>query len=156
IAGAATYGIPTTAVAAPATWSAFRGAVTAFMIANAATGPDAVRVLMRPEHWSKLDGTLITNTAVSEWDRMRSNITRIVLSSNALAARTGAPLAANAFLTAPASSPPAVLATWGGIDLIRDPFKDAPSGMLNLTGLITADVTALRAVQSTLLTGVQT
>lgn len=153
IAGAATYGIPTTAVGAAATWAAFRAAVTTFITANAATGPGSVRLLIRPEVWSKLDATYVGTTAVTELDRTKSNLGTILMSSNALAAPVAN--ASNAFLTAPtAGAPPAVLATYGGIDMIVDPYKDAPSGMLNLTGLITADVTALRALQSTLLTGV--
>ncbi len=153
IAGQATYGIGTTAVGAAATWAAFRAVLTTFLTANAATSGTSVRLLIRPEVWSKLDATYVGTTAVTELERTKSNIGTIIMSSNALAAPVAN--ASNAFLTAPtAGSPPAVLATYGGLDMIVDPYKDAPSGMLNLTALLTADVTALRAAQSWLLTGV--
>ena len=85
------YGITSTAVNAAASWSAFRAAVTRFMTANAAGGPGAVKLLIRPEIFDSMDDTLITNTAVSEWDRLVKNIplANIVMSSNALAAPTG-------------------------------------------------------------------
>lgn len=155
IAGAATYGIASTAVNAVAGWSKFRAAVTAFMVANAATGPGSVKLLIRPEVYDKMDDT-IWATAVSEWDRLVKNIPNPVMSSNALAAPAGSPLATKALLTcSPGNVPPAVLATWGAVDLIRDVYSDAASGGLRLTGLLTADVSALRAVQLAVLTGVQ-
>lgn len=100
IAGAATYGIASTAVGAVASWSAFRDAVIAFMTANAAGSPDAVRVMIRPELWGALDGVLIPNTAVSEWDRLTRQIPagNIAMTSNALAAPAGTPKASSALL----------------------------------------------------------
>ena len=80
------YSITSTNVAADASWAAFRGAVARFMTNNAASGPGDVRLLLRPEIWSFMDGTLITGTAVSEWDRLVKNIPNPVMSSNALAA----------------------------------------------------------------------
>lgn len=155
IAGAATYGITSTAVAAAATWAAFRAAVVRFMLANAAGSPDAVRLLIRPEVWAKMDGTLISGTAVSEWDRMIGNIPagNISLTTNALAA----PASNNvtALLTTDAGGvPPAFLGIWGAVDLIRDPYSDAASGGLRLTALTTADVTVARGAQLEVLTGV--
>ncbi len=156
IAGAATYGITSTAVAAAATWAAFRAAVTSFMTANAAGSPDAVKLLIRPEVWSKMDGTLITSTAVSEWDRLTGNIpdANIAMTANALAA----PSATNTvalLTTATGGIAPIYVGMWGAVDLIRDPFSDAQSGGLRLTALATLDVTVARAAQLQVLTGVQ-
>jgi hypothetical protein len=158
IPGAATYGITSTAIAAAATWGAFRGAVSRFLQANAAGSPDAVRLLIRPEVWEKMDGTLITSTAVSEWDRLTSNIpdANIAMSANALAAPTGTPLATNALLTTNAGGvAPIYVGMWGAVDVIRDPFTDAQAGGLRLTALATVDVTVARGVQLQLLTNVQ-
>ncbi len=158
IPGAATYGITSTAVAAAATWSAFRTAVTSFLTANAAGSPGAVNLLIRPEVWSKLDSTLITSTAVSEWDRLTGNIpaANITMTANALAAPTGSPLACTALLTtATGGVAPAYVGMWGAVDLIRDVYTDAQAGGLRLTALATVDVTVARGVQSQILTGVQ-
>ena len=129
IAGAATYGITSTAIAAAATWAAFRTAVTAFLTANAAGGPDAVNLLIRPEVWSKMDGSLITSTAVSEWDRLTSNIpdANIAMSANALAAPVTTNT--NALLTTVTGGvAPIYVGLWGAVDMIRDPFTDAQAG----------------------------
>ncbi|MET4254058.1 phage major capsid protein [Bradyrhizobium sp. LA6.7] len=153
------YGITSTAITAAPTWAAFRAAVTAFMIANAITSPSDVAVLIRPEVWSKLDGTLITNTAVSELDRMTKQVPNVITSSNALAAPVGtSPTAtSNALLTTNANGlAPFFVGLWGGIDLIRDPFSDAASGGLRLTALATMDVSASRATQLQILTALQT
>lgn len=158
IAGAATYGITSTAIGAAATWAAFRGAVSRFLQANAAGSPDAVKMLIRPEVWEKMDGTLIASTAVSEWDRLTGNIpdANIAMSANALAVPTGAPLACSALLTTAAGGvAPIYCGLWGAVDLIRDPFTDAQSGGLRITALATMDVTVARGVQLQLLTGVQ-
>jgi HK97 family phage major capsid protein len=155
IAGAATYGITSTAVAAAATWSVFRAAVVRFMLANAAGSPDAVKLLIRPEVWAKLDNSLITSTAVSEWDRLLANIplANVIMTTNALAApatnNVTALLATNA-----GGIPPAFMGTWGAVDLIRDPYSDAASGGLRLTALTTVDVTVARGAQLEILTGV--
>jgi HK97 family phage major capsid protein len=156
IAGAGTYGITSTAVAAAATWSAFRAAVTSFLTGNAAGSPDAVKLLIRPEVWSKLDATLISGTAVSEWDRLTANIpaANIAMTANALAAPSATNT--NALLTtATGGVAPIFVGIWGAVDLIRDPFTDAQSGGLRLTALTTADVTVARAAQLQVLTGVQ-
>ncbi|ARQ01706.1 phage major capsid protein [Pseudorhodoplanes sinuspersici] len=152
------YGITSTAVTAAASWSAFRAAVTRFLTANAANGPAAVKLLIRPEVWSDMDDTLIEGTAVSEWDRLVKNIPagNIVMSSNALAAAAGSPLATKALLTTSVGGvAPIFVGTWGAIDLIRDVYSDAASGGLRLTALATADVTVSRAVQLEILTGIQ-
>jgi HK97 family phage major capsid protein len=156
IAKAADYGITSTDAAAMATWGAFRAAVVRFMTANAAGSPSAVRGLIRPELWALLDETLITNTAVSEWDRLLRNIPagNIAMSANALAAPTGTPLETQALLTTNAGGvAPIFVGAWGGVDLIRDPFSDAQSGGLRLTALATVDVTVARPAQLQLITG---
>lgn len=150
------YGITSTAVTAAATWAAFRAAVVKFLVANAATGPGDVNLLIRPEVYDKLDGTILTNTAVSEWDRLTRNISNPVMSSNALAAPTGSPLATSALLTTSIGGvPPFFIGTWGGIDLIRDIYSDAANGGVRITALLTADVSAGRSQQLQILTGIQ-
>ncbi len=158
ITGVATYGITSTAIAAGATWSAFRAAIARFMAANAAGSPDAVKLLIRPEVWAKMDNTLIAGTAVSEWDRMIANIplANIAMSPNALPTPTGTPIACPAVLATNAGGvAPAFVGVWGAVDLIRDPFSDAALGGLRLTALTTADVTVARGAQLEVLTGVQ-
>lgn len=158
IAGQSTYGITATAIGAAATWAAFRAAVARFIAANAANAPGEVRLMLRPEVWSYMDGALITSTAVSEWDRMVAQIGagNITLATNALAAPSGSPLASNALLTTTAGGvAPMFVGMWGAMDLIRDPFTDAQSGGLRLTALATMDVTVARPAQLELLTSVR-
>jgi HK97 family phage major capsid protein len=152
------YGITSTSIAAAASWAAFRAAVKRFLIANAAGSPADVRLLIRPEVWDALDGTLISGTAVSEWDRLASHIppSNVVMSSNALAAPTGSPAASKALLTTNVGGvPPIFVGLWGAIDVIRDPYSDAASGGLRLTALATMDVTVARGAQLEILTGIQ-
>jgi HK97 family phage major capsid protein len=158
VAGAATYGITATAVDAEVTWGAFRAAVARFMAATAASGPGAVKALIRPEAWSYLDGLLIDGTAVSEWDRLLANVpaANIAMTTNGLAAPTGSPSACSALLTTAAGGvAPIFVGTWGAVDLIRDPFSDAQSGGLRLTALATVDVTVARQAQLEVLTGLE-
>lgn len=159
VTGAAGYGITVTAITAAASWSAFRSAVVRFMTANAAASPDAVRLLLRPEVWDAMDGTYIdTGSGMTEWDRLVKNIPagNIAMATNALAAPTGTPLASKAVLTTSIGGvPPFFVATWGAVDLIRDPYSDAASGGLRLTALATMDVTVARSVQVEVLTGIQ-
>ncbi len=157
IAGVATYGITSTAVTAAASWSAFRAAVVRFMLANAAAGPNAVKLLIRPEVWSDLDDTYAdAGSGITEWDRLIKNVPNVVMSSNALAAPTGSPLASKALLTTNAGGvSPIFCAVWGGIDLVRDQYSLAASGQLKLTAILTADVTVARPAQLEVLTGIQ-
>lgn len=158
IAGGATYGITATAISAAATWAIFRAAVARFIAANAAGAPGEVKLMLRPEVWSYMDGALITGTAVSEWDRMIAQIGagNIVLATNSLAAATGSPLASSALLTTAAGGiAPMFIGLWGAVDMIRDPFSDAKSGGLRITGLATMDVTVARPAQLEVLTGVR-
>lgn len=157
ISGAATYGIPVTAIDTMASYAAFRGAVTAFMVANAASGPGQVQALIRPELWDFLDGELITGTAVSEWDRLTRVMPNVAMSSNALAAPAGAELASSALLTTSTGGvAPIFVGAWGAIDVIRDIYTDAQSGGLRLTALATMDITVARPVQLRVLTGLET
>lgn len=156
VSGAATYGITETAVGAAASWSAYRSEVVNFMTGNAAGSPDAVRALMRPEVWSKLDDSLIAGTAVSEWDRMTKNIPASNIALNANALEAPASSATKSLLTTSAGGiPPVFLGLWGAVDMIRDPFSDAQSGGLRITALTTADVAVARPAQLRVMTGVQ-
>ncbi len=158
ITGQSTYGITATDAAALATWSAFRAAVVRFMTANAAGSPGAVKAMIRPELWSLLDDTLITSTAVSEYDRLLKNIpaANIAMTTNGLAAPAGDPLETQALLTTSAGGvAPIFVGVWGGVDLIRDPYSDAQSGGLRRTALTTADVTVARPAQLELITGLE-
>lgn len=156
LAGASAWGVTETAIDAAASYAAFRAAAVRFMTANAATGPNAVNLLLRPEVFDAMDDALITGTAVSEWDRLSAKIGNTVLSPNALAAPSGSPLESTAIMTTNVGGvAPFFVGTWGAIDLIRDPYSDAQSGGLRLTALATMDVTISRAVQIEILTGVQ-
>jgi HK97 family phage major capsid protein len=157
ITGAATYGITATAINAAASWSAFRAAVVRFITGNAATGPGDVRALIRPEVWNTLDGILVGDGGFKfEYDRLTEALGSVAMSSNALAAPAGDPLATSALLTTTAGGvSPFFVATWGAVDLIRDPYTDAASGGLRLTALATMDITVARAAQLELLTGLQ-
>lgn len=147
IAGASTYGITSTAVSAAATWAVIREQVIAFITGNAATSPADVKVAFGPTVWGDLDDTLITGTAVSELDRL----TRQIPAGNIALANVLEP--STAILTTTAGGvAPAFLGIWGGVDLIRDPYSDAQSGGLRLTGLVTADVTVARGSQIRILT----
>ena len=154
-----TYGITSTAVTGPATWAAFRAAVTRFMTGNAADGPGAVKLLIRPEVWAWMDDSFVGTTDTTQWDRMLRNIPagNIVMTTNALAAPSGAMKPTTALLTTNAGGvSPIFVGLWGAVDLIRDPFSDATSGGLRVTALATMDVTVARGSQLEMLTAVQT
>jgi HK97 family phage major capsid protein len=156
ITGAATYGITSTDVDELVSWAAFRDAVVRFMNGNAASAPGALRVLIRPETWAVLDGSVIEALHLTQWERMTRNIpaANIAMSSNALAAPTGEPLETQSLLTTNAGGvAPIFVGTWGGVDLIRDPYSDAQSGGLRLTALTTVDVTVARPAQLELIAG---
>ncbi|AUH34644.1 phage major capsid protein [Paracoccus tegillarcae] len=149
VPGAAIYGITSTAVGAAASWAAFRAEVVAFMEANAISAASGVNMAFEPAIWAELDDTLIAGTAVSEWDRL---VKHIPAGNIALANQLDA---GTAILTTSAGGvPPAFLGLWGGVDMIRDPYTDAQNGGLRLTGLLTADVTVARGLQTRILTGV--
>ena len=147
IPGAATYGITSTAVGATATWAAFRAEVVAFMQANAITSAGQVNLGFDPAIWAELDEALITGTAVSEWDRLTKHVGQPAI-SNVIPAET-------AIMTANVQGiAPGYLGLYGGVDLIRDPYTKAGSGALVLTGLVTADFTVPRGLQTRILTGI--
>lgn len=154
IAGQSTYSYGTTAVSAAASSAVFRAVAATFMAANAANSPADIKVLMHGNTWNYMDSTLVTGTAVSEWDRHVKNFPAMnnVL-SNIATLTAGTPDTSVALLTTSAGGvAPIVVGLFGGIDLIRDPYSDAQSGMLRLTALATADVNILRAAQLHLLT----
>lgn len=157
LAGASGWGITSTAVDATASWGAFRAAAVRFMTANAATGPGAVSALIRPEVFDTLDAALAGDGHyLREFDMLSNRFGRVVLTSNALAAPAGDPLATTAILTTSAGGvPPFYVGTWGAIDVIRDPYSDAASGGLRITALGTMDVTISRAEQIEILTGLR-
>ncbi|WP_288943722.1 phage major capsid protein [uncultured Roseovarius sp.] len=157
IAGAATYGITSTAITASATWGAFRAAVTRFITANAAAGPGAVSGLVRPELWDFMDGSVWdTGSGITEWDRLSAKLGSLTMSHNALADPSGSPSACSALLTTKAGGvAPIFVGKWGAVDMIRDPYSDAASGGLRLTALATLDVTVARPAQLELLTGLE-
>lgn len=155
--GASTYNITETAVDAAASYAAFRAAAVRFMTANAAGGPGAVNLLLRPEVFDGMDDDLITGTAVSEWDRLVAKIGNVVMTKNGIAAPAGGPpVESKALLTTTTNGvAPVFCGMWGAVDVIRDPYSDAKSGQLRLTALTTMDVTVARGVQLEILTGVQ-
>ena len=159
ISGAATYGIQQTDIDAPPTWAVFRSAVVRFMLANAVSAPSEVRALVRPEVWDDLDAQIASDTGpLWEWDRLLRAVSagNISLSSNALAAPAGDPLVSSALLTtATGGQPPIYVGLWGAVDMIRDPFTDAQSGGLRVTGLATMDVTVSRPAQLQVLNNIQ-
>ncbi len=156
ISGAAAYSITDTNIGAAPTWSVFRTAIVSFLSAFAAAGPSDAKVLIHPNTWASMDGNLITSTAVSEYDRMVAQVGagNVVISTFALQ-DAGSPASISALLTTRAGGvSPIFVGLWGAIDMIRDPFTDAQSGGLRITGLITADVTVARPAQLEVLTGI--
>jgi HK97 family phage major capsid protein len=109
------YGITSTAVDAPTTWTAFREAIMRFMIANAATGPGEAAVMIRPEVWSTLEGLATGDSGtLFDLDRMKSSVGSLAISSNTLNAPAGSPLATKALLTTKAGGvPPIYVGMWG-------------------------------------------
>lgn len=147
IPGATTYGITSTPVGAAATWSAFRAQIVAFMQANAITSAAQVNLAFGPAIWAELDDALITGTAVSEWDRLVKHVANPAI-SNVVPVET-------AILTANVQGvAPGYLGLYGGVDMIVDPYTKAASGELILTGLVTADFTVPRGLQTRILTGI--
>jgi len=157
IPGAATYGINSTDAAAAASYALFRAAAIRFMLNNAAASPADVRLLMRPEVWGDLDGAIFdSGSGITEWDRLSKAMPNTSTTSNALDAPAGDPLESTAVMTTTAGGlPPAFMALWGGIDILKDPYTDAQSGGLRLTGIVTADVTVPRGSQIEIITGIQ-
>lgn len=158
IPGAVTYGITSTAISAAASYTVLKAAAVRFMLANAASSPADCRILMRPEIWSSLDDAIWdAGSGITEMDKVSRAFGSAVLTTNALDAPAGGPpVESSAVLTTTAGGlPPAWLAIYGGVDVVRDVFSDAQSGGLRLTGIVTADVTVARGSQVEILTGLQ-
>lgn len=156
-AGAAAWGINERAVDAAATYAAFRSEVVDFITGNAASGPNGVRVLIRPEVWDTMDDTIWdAGSGITEWGRFSAAMGSITMTHNALEAPAGDPVTTSAVLTTTAGGvAPYFIGTWGAVDLIRDIFSDAQSGGLRLTALSTMNLTISRSVQTRILTGIR-
>ncbi|MEM9705163.1 MAG: phage major capsid protein [Pseudomonadota bacterium] len=136
--------INTEAVANLNTYGIYRDAATRLMNNNAINQPGGARILITPTIWAALDGdTLISGTSDSQYDRLikRFGAGSIVMSTIALPADTAVMTAVTGGVA------PIYAATWGAIDLIRDPYSDAASGGLRLTALATMDVSVSRSQQ---------
>ena len=166
IPGAATYGITSTAVADVPSYNTFLTEVVAFMAGNLITSPGEIRALMRPELFGLLEGTLNAVTQTTEYHRLAFLLagrgvtgtfpSNIAVSSNALAAPAGSPLATSMVMTTSTGGvAPIFVGAWGAIDVIRDPYSDAQSGGLRLTALATMDLTVARPAQLRILTGLE-
>ncbi len=129
-----------------ATWAAVRAEVVEFMEANAISEPGSVRMAITPAMWSELDDSVWdAGSGITEWQRLTGGV-----GAPALSTQLDADTAIMA-VTAGGLSP-AYLGMWGGMDLIRDPYSDAQSGGLRLTGLLTVDLAVPRAIQLRVLT----
>lgn len=155
-------GITVTDVSAIASYAVFKNAARRMMDANAAMQPSAIRWLIRPLTYSILDGTVLTGTSDAEWDRLvrRFGAGAFTISDNALPASLAEDATNKGKHTVLATAvtggvAPIFVGLWGAVDVIRDPYSDAASGGLRLTGLMTADVTISRAEQIEILTNVQ-
>ncbi|MEL7488638.1 MAG: phage major capsid protein, partial [Pseudomonadota bacterium] len=136
--------ITTTSVGGLDTYGVYRDAATRLMNSDAINTPGAARILITPTIWAALDGdTLISGTSDSQYDRLikRFGAGAINMSTIALPADMAVMTAVSGGVA------PIYAATWGAIDLIRDPYSDAASGGLRLTALSTMDVTVSRSQQ---------
>lgn len=155
-------GITVTDVSAIASFAVFKNAARRMMDNDAAMQPNAIRWLIRPLTYSILDGTVLTGTADAEWDRLirRFGEAAFTISDNALPASGVEDATGKGKHTIVATAltggvAPIYVGLWGALDVIRDPYSDAASGGLRLTGLATMDVTISRAAQIEILTNVQ-
>lgn len=160
-------GPTSTAAGGVPTYALLLTEVAAFMAANAISNPGAVSLLMRPEVFAAMETTLVSGTATSDYYRTafllggRTPVgafpPNISVSGNALTLTSGTPDTSPAVLTTRTNGvAPFFVGAWGAIDVIRDPYSDAASGALRLTGLATMDVTISRAEQIRILTGLET
>ncbi|UOM34861.1 phage major capsid protein [Acuticoccus sp. I52.16.1] len=124
-------------------WSTVKAEIVEFMDANAISDPGQVRMAMTPAMWSALDDAVWdAGSGITEWDRLARHI------GAGNIARATQLTAGTAVLTVTAGGlAPAYLGMWGGVDLIRDPYSDAASGGLRLTGLLTVDLAVPRQEQ---------
>ena len=129
-----------------ATWTAIKAEVVEFMDANAISDPAAVRMAITPAMWSALDEAIWdSGSGITEWDRLTRQI-------SAIARATQLPEDTAIMAVTAGGLSPAYLGLWGGVDVIRDPFSDAQSGGLRLTGLLTTDLVVPRQAQLRVLT----
>lgn len=141
IEGASTYGINTEDVGGGTTWADYQKAIAAFITSAALSGTSGVRLAITPAIWTILDGAIFDEgSGVTEWDKLLRTIANPVIT-------TQLPAGTSLLTVTKNGVAPFTVATWGGIDVIKDPFSDAASGGLRLTGLVTADVTVLRPAQ---------
>lgn len=154
----ATHGITVDSTGAEVAWSVFRSKVVDFMKGNAASGPGDVRLLIHPDVWAYLDDAeAFASTGITEWSRLTGALGSVVMSTNAVAAPSQAsPPVTEALMTTSAGGvAPFFVGLWGAVDLIRDPYKDAPSGGLHITALTTADTAVARPAQSRVFTALE-
>ncbi|MDU8946112.1 phage major capsid protein [Ovoidimarina sediminis] len=153
IADAATYGITETS-GGGATWDDWRGAIVNFMAANAVGSPSGVKVMLHPQSFADLDATVFdSGSGRTEWDRLLSHVGAGNVMVSTRSNESGSPSVYKSLLTVRKNGvAPFVCGLWGGVDVIRDPFSDAASGGLRLTGLVTADFAVLRPAQLQVLT----
>lgn len=158
VAKATGYGIHVETIAASVTYADFRSEFAAFIAASAASGPGDIRIMIRPEVWTDLDDSSFdAGSGVTEFDRLSQKAGRVLMSGNALSLTSGSPDTSKALLSTTAGGvEPFTVGIWDGVDMIRDPFTDAKSGGLRITGLVNADVTALRSDQLRVMKGLQT
>lgn len=159
-------GMTSTAINLAPTFATFLAEYRAFMIANAVMNPSELRLMIRPETFAYLETAINADLQVTEYERIGRLLTagnptgyfppNITITSNALAAPTGSPLAVSAVLTTSTGGvPPFFVGLWGALDMIRDPYSDAKSGGLRLTALATMDVSVSRLAQTRILTGLR-
>lgn len=148
IPGAATYGITSTAVAAAPIWAQFRAQIVAFMQGNAISSASQINLAFGPAIWDVLDGAIWdSGSGITEWDRMVKHVGNPAI-SNVIPDEM-------AIMTATVQGiAPGYLGLYGGVDLIRDPYTKAGSGQLVLTGLVTADFTVPRGMQTRIMTDI--
>ncbi len=141
IYGASTYGITETDAGATSTWSDFQQRLAAFITSGALAGTAGVRLAVTPAIWTLLDAAIFDEgSGVTEWDRLKLTIPNPVITPQM-------PADTSLFTVTKDGVAPFTVATWGSIDVVRDPFSDAASGGLRLTALVTADVAVLRPQQ---------
>lgn len=141
IYGASTYGITETDAGPASTWADFQQRLAAFITSGALAGTAGVRLAVTPAVWTVLDAALFDEgSGITEWDKLLRTIPTPVITPTM-------PAGTSLFTVTKDGVAPFTVATWGAIDVIRDPFSDAASGGLRLTGLVTADVAVLRPQQ---------
>ena len=124
-----------------ATWAAVRAEVVAFMEANTISDPSSVNMVITPQMWSDLDDALFdAGSGITEWQRLTGGMGAPALS-------TQMPADTALLAVSAGGLSPAYLGLWGGVDVIRDPYTDAQSGGIRLTGLLTVDLAVPRAIQ---------